>query len=366
MSKHTIHTTNKHVVTTSSNQKSKPGVTATVSNVSEHEKEQIKDVFDAIWKADSSAIKPFHESRFPKNEFKGTFVVKICDTTRRNRDHKLFRLYKWNGHAYEPANNSDLLQHEEYKGFSLVNSLFDNYESDETKPEVNTKEECQEILDFLNHVVDSPPIKIAANYLRGKYSNSSALDQEEKSSFSNRTLFRNKLKKIWFDQYDWKDSKSLSGFEHTFVGERRNNQMLGYHFWFKYLTDDSSENHKGLDTIDFNKRMDDAATDDFISISFSNFEDIDGDGVIENTEGLFKSMGSFFVGCSAECMIALGTVAYYENKAHFQERRRQSNHSGDDDEGVEAVINGHTYKLSMHRGGNKHQHCRTFFPMKSK
>jgi len=182
--------------------------------------------------------------------------------------------------------------------------------------------------------------------------------------------FLNKLKKIWFDQYNWGKMLSLSGFEHTFVGERRaDGQVMGYHFWYKYFVDDSVENSTGQDAIDFNRRLDDAATDDYIAIRFAQFVDADHDGVIDGKgdSQLFKSFGSFFVGCSAECKIALGTVAYYEAKAAWAQRRinRKADDHGLDDEGVLAKINGHTYKLSMHRGGDKHQYCRSFFPEKA-
>lgn len=64
---------------------------------------------------------------------------------------------------------------------------------------------------------------------------------------------------------------SLSGFEHTFVGERRaDGQVMGYHFWYlyiciikanvcryKYFVDDSVDNSTGQDAIDFNRRLDD-------------------------------------------------------------------------------------------------------------
>lgn len=336
--------------------------------------DQTLGVFHAIWDADKYRIKPFHETKFPQDTFNGTFVVKVCDAPRRgaNKAHNLFKLYKWNPakNLYEKTTNKELLSDQKYKSYKLVYDLFDNYESDETKPEVNTKEECKEIMDFLNYVVDSEPVKAAAAYLRQKFSNSNNVDREDKESFSNRAKFLAKLKKIWFDQYDWGKMKSLSGFEHTFVGERRaDGQVMGYHFWYKYFVDDSVENVTGQDAIDFNRRMDDASSDDYIAIRFAQFVDADGDGVIDGSgdSQLFKSFGSFFVGCSAECKIALGTVAYYESKAAWAARRNAKSASdrGNDEEGVLAKINGHVYKLSMHRGGDRNQHCRSFFPEKA-
>lgn len=329
------------------------------------------DIFHAIWAADKARIPAFHDKRFPTDVFHGNFVVKVCDA-RRGADiksHNLFKLYKWDeiNNKYKSTTNAELHKTDTHKSYRLVYVLFDNYESDESKPEVNTKEECMEIMEFLNYVTDSEPMKLAAAYLRKKFANSNNVELEDRQSFSDRTKFLNKLKKIWFDQYDWGKMKSLSGFEHTFVGERRGDgQVMGYHFWYKYFVDDSSENALAQDAIDFNRRLDDAATDDFIAIRFSQFVDTDNDGIVDgaNDAALFKSFGSFFVGCSAECKMALGLIAYYESKAAWAARRqtKRQNDKGDDEEGVRAVINGHHYKLSMHRGGDKHQHCRSFFP----
>jgi len=331
-------------------------------------------IFHSIWAADKNRLPSFHESRFPSDTFHGKFVLKLCDAPRdrsATKAHNLFKLYKWNEgkHVYKRSSNKELMQDPSYASYRLVYNLFDNYESDESKPEVNTKEECKEIMDFLNHVVDSEPVKVAAAYLRQKYLNSAGVDREDKESFANRTKFLNKLKKIWFDQYDWGKMLSLSGFEHTFVGERRvDGQVMGYHFWYKYFIDDSLENCLGQDAIDFNKRLDDGKSDDYVALRFAQFVDSDHDGVIDGKGDaqLFKSFGSFFVGVSAECKIALGTIAYYESKAAWAQRRatKKVDDHGHDGEGIIATINGHVYKLSMHRGGDKYQHCRSFFPEK--
>jgi len=332
---------------------------------------QASDVFNSIWSADTGRVAPFHETRFPVDVFHGTFVVKICDAPKRGgaKDHHLFQLYKWNNvkHVYEKSHNSELLQDPHYKSYKLVYDLFDNYESDETKPEVNTAVEAKEIMDFLNYVVDSQPMKVAVAYLKSKYANSNDVEREDKDSFASRAKFLLKLKKIWFDQYDWGKMLSLSGFEHTFIGERRSDgTVMGYHFWYKYFVDDSAENSLKQDAIDFNRRLDDASSDEYVAIRFSQSVDADHDGVIDGAADshLFKSFGSFFVGCSAECKLALGTVAYYESKAAWAHRRnnKSADDHGHDNEGWPAVINGRHYKLSLHRGGNRNQHCRSFYP----
>jgi len=64
--------------------------------------------------------------------------------------------------------------------------------------------------------------------------------------------------------------------------------------------------------------------------------------------------------------MALGTVAYYENKAAWTARRREkkADDHGHDAEGLPAIINGHKYKLNLHRGGDRNQYCRSFYPEK--
>jgi len=333
----------------------------------------VSDVFNTVWAADKYRIQAFHEKRFPTDNH-GRYVVKVCDTHRGEniKNHTLFYLYKWDdsAHQYKPSHNNELLADQDYKSYRLVSALFDNYESDETKPEVNTKEECQEIMDFLNYVVDSEPMKAATAYLRKKYATSTNVDADDKESFNNRGKFLNKIKKIWFDQYDWGKLRSLSGFEHTFVGERRaDGTVMGYHFWYKYFVDDSSENQSHQDSIDFNRRLDDASSDDYIAIRFTEYVDADHDGVVDgaNDSQLFKSFGSFFVGLSAECKMAIGTIAYYESKAAWAARRKEkrADDHGHDSEGVAAVINGHKYKLNLHRGGDRNQYCRSFYPEKN-
>lgn len=58
-----------------------------------------------------------------------------------------------------------MLKSQSHKSYKLVYALFDNYESDETKPEVNTKEECAEIMEFLNYVTDSEPMKVCPHVI---------------------------------------------------------------------------------------------------------------------------------------------------------------------------------------------------------
>jgi poly(U)-specific endoribonuclease len=126
-----------------------------------------------------------------------------------------------------------------YSEFFYVQKLFDNYESDETVYEVNTKEEIKEMNKLMYQISNNKVFEITRKY----YNETHEKNMESKE-------FLNLLKDTWFKQYNWGKYKSLSGFEHTFLGEKKeDNNLQGYHFWFKYLLDDSNENETKKDVI---------------------------------------------------------------------------------------------------------------------
>ena len=62
--------------------------------------------------------------------------------------------------------------------------------------------------------------------------------------------------------------KDLSGFEHTFVGEQKETKATGYHFWFKYLIDDSIDNDTGYDNISFGGLFDKGNNPNYVAVRF--------------------------------------------------------------------------------------------------
>lgn len=148
----------------------------------------------------------------------------------------------------------------------------------------------------------------------------------------------------------------LSGFEHVVVGEQEGAKVQGYHFWYKYylddgfahMVDDTQDNFPGLvdDRIAYlgTKQKDTQAQyPETITISYRwHAPDYDRDVV----RPLIKPIGGFFVGCSVEGLLALGTV-----RAHLGVR-----------EPKEAVINGARYCVKVFRSTNN-RHVRTFYPM---
>jgi len=107
----------------------------------------------------------------------------------------------------------------------------------------------------------------------------------------------------------------------------------------QYLVDDSSENFTGKDRINFVGRLDDETNADYVNVRFRQEEDLDGDGGTDVS--LFKSAGSFWVGISPECFIAICTAAFLESlKPHSEKVLRN------------VSINGHLYDINVFNGGN--------------
>jgi len=106
--------------------------------------------------------------------------------------------------------------------FALVERLFDNYSPDQKQKEFNTPEEAREVDDFLEEILKTQCMKILVGfYFKG---------------ISDRQIIKNKLKDIWFKQYNMGPNKDLSGFEHCVVGEMNEDKVSGYHFWYKVCT----------------------------------------------------------------------------------------------------------------------------------
>jgi hypothetical protein len=77
------------------------------------------------------------------------------------------------------------------------------------------------------------------------------------------------VKEKWFEMYTWGKRKDISAFEHTFVGEENESGAPGFHFWFKYLLDDSGMNSSGKDVISFGTLYGNGANPDCVAVRFT-------------------------------------------------------------------------------------------------
>uniref|UniRef100_A0A915HEW0 Endoribonuclease n=1 Tax=Romanomermis culicivorax TaxID=13658 RepID=A0A915HEW0_ROMCU len=124
--------------------------------------------------------------------------------------------------------NKSLINAPVYKKFSV---LFDNYELNTGRREVENAQETKEIDDFLAYVYNSTVFKKTFDFLKMRR-------QENATNIQN---FRNFFRQLWFGYYSRRSGiLDTSGFEHVFVGEISKSQNAttaeigGLHNWFRF------------------------------------------------------------------------------------------------------------------------------------
>ena len=289
------------------------------------------DIYQQIWDADqgSSGIQPILDT-MTGNPATG-FVKVNSNLNERDRDLRVLT------EAVIP----DSKKHT----YDLCRKLFDNYALPERDEEFETPQEREEVHTLVQAIVDTAPMEIARNYIA----------RATGQSFS-RERWYNTLMEMWFRRFSMGGDSHLSGFEHVVVGEQEGSKAQGYHFWYKYYLDDgfarqvdgSVGNFSGLadDRIAYLGSKQEEGQEQFpqsVTISY-RWDAPDYDR--EKVHPLVKPIGCFFVGCSVEGLLALGTV-----RAHVGARAPK-----------EAVIDGARYDLKVYRSHNN-RHVRTFYPV---
>jgi poly(U)-specific endoribonuclease len=225
--------------------------------------------------------------------------------------------------------------------YDLCKALFDNYRLDQTKGEEITPAEAQETLSLLDAITDSAPMRLALAHVEARLGRSYTRDEWQEALYA-----------IWFRPFDLGRNRDLSGFEHVAVGEQNGGEVSGHHFWYKYYLDDLGV-LSGEDDIDWygmrydgqhrregrlsplGREVPEVAT---LAYRWDAF-----DVEARARRPLMQAIGGFWVGCSVEGLMALGT-------ARFFERGR-----------VEATINGARYQIDLYRSDDG-QSLRTTFP----
>ena len=226
------------------------------------------------------------------------------------------------------------------RSYDLCKALFDNYRLDQTKPEDNRPEEARETLALLDALTDSAPLVAAREHL------------EQSGTRFSRDAWQELIFDIWFRQFDDGRNLDLSAFEHVVVGEQRGGKINGHHFWYKYYLDDWAA-FWGQDDIDYDgsrydgpDRREDRLTasgrqvPEVVTLAYS-WDAYDAE--TGQRRALYKPIGGFWVGCSIEGLLALGTVRFFE-------RGR-----------IETTINGARYEIELYRSPDGRS-LRTFFP----
>ena len=113
--------------------------------------------------------------------------------------------------------------------YQLCQKLFDNYALLRGAGEDVKPEEVQEELDFIDAILDTPPIQAAKQHLATSL-----------NLHISQALLASMIKETWFDMGSAGNQRDASGFEHVFVGEQASqaSHVGGYHFWYKYHLDD--------------------------------------------------------------------------------------------------------------------------------
>ena len=229
--------------------------------------------------------------------------------------------------------------------YDLCKRLFDNYALRERDEEDETPREREEVHDLVHAMVDTAPMQVAREYVA----------QASGVSLT-RERWYNTVMELWFRRFSGGGDPDLSGFEHVVVGEQQGSKAQGYHFWYKYYLDDGfarqvdgvREFFPGLndDRISYLGSRLAGGQGQFpesVTISYKwNAPDYDREAM----RPLTKPTGGFFVGCSVEGLLALGSV-----RAHLGARAPK-----------EAMINGARYNLKLFHSENRH-HVRTFYPV---
>jgi poly(U)-specific endoribonuclease len=227
--------------------------------------------------------------------------------------------------------------------YDLVRALFNNYALAETALEVETELEREEVHDLLLAIVDSPPMLVARQYVE----NATGTTQTSERWYAT-------LLELWFRRFASGGDPELSGFEHVFVGEQEAAKVQGYHFWYKYWLDDGFA--REVDGNAFPGLSDDRI--EYVRSEASSGQEVFPESVTlayrwraadydaQAVRPLTKPKGGFFVGCSVEGLMALGTV-----RAHLGARAPK-----------EAVIHGARYDLKIYRSPDE-RHVRTFYPV---
>jgi len=116
-------------------------------------------------------------------------------------------------------------------------AMYDNYDNDVLVVEDNTRAEQREEEDFLGEILKTKVMKNTYDFLKQRNLFKGSISQ-----------FKTYLKELWFTIYS-RGQRTLgsSGFEHVFLGEKKNGKVSGFHSWvyFQYLEKSNKVNYLG-------------------------------------------------------------------------------------------------------------------------
>jgi len=187
--------------------------------------------------------------------------------------------------------------------YQLFYSLLDNYVAETGVEESETQQEKSENRAFIDAIYSMPAVRYAHLYAasRGWLEAEGIDDPADIGSFK-RLLYR-----LWFYFYRREERNDSSGFEHVFLGEVRDDKVIGLHNWIQILREERAGTLNYTGYILPRRRSTELpeGDDHLLGIQFE-------------WNGAVKPMSSIFVGVSPEFEVALYTLCFL-NAAHGSE-----------------------------------------------
>ncbi|KAK6989699.1 poly(U)-specific endoribonuclease-A [Biomphalaria glabrata] len=177
---------------------------------------ELSQIINKLWELDDNKC-------FPDVDYEIDLQGSVYSTRDVSEDHAKNSLFKW-------VNEDKVFSRPTYKAFR---ALLDNYEMELGQEEVVTREELKENQDFLNAILATKVMKEAHKYLVSK-----RVAPEDKQQF------KAMLNDIWFKMFRRQASRGADScsFEHVFVGEGRDTEMIGLHNWIQFYLQEKAGN----------------------------------------------------------------------------------------------------------------------------
>ncbi|TPX60668.1 hypothetical protein PhCBS80983_g01583 [Powellomyces hirtus] len=177
---------------------------------------------------------------------------------------------------------------QQYPTYVHFRKLLDNYIAHGGKAEQVTVDEIREQTIFVEEISKTAPILYLHRYLVAKN-----LAPQSMSEFGKL------LKSIWFDLYRRQAANDSSSFEHTFCGEIKGGETIGFHNWVQYHIEETNGNaeYRGWITPRGSRHATQPESSHILSFQLS-------------WHGEVKPVSTFFIGTSPEFEIALYTLVF--------------------------------------------------------
>ena len=174
-------------------------------------------------------------------------------------------------------------------------ALLDNYEREVGKAERQTAQEKREESEFLSALMATPVMRFAFEWIKAH-----AADPRAKR-MRTRSDFEHLLFDLWLAPYRRVRDNDSSGFEHVFVGEEKNGEIIGLHNWVQYYLE---EKRGKINYLGWSGKQDTDYTDDvnLVTVKFA-WQDEDDD--VEE-----KPVSTMLCGSSVEFEMAALTMAF--------------------------------------------------------